>query len=102
MKDTTQLPQKKLQRLRNKVLKLYPKAKLYVSDGRYSIYNGIDGFIGEEFFIPPQASEMDAWVWAVETLKTEQNINRTHPDKALMDFDESRFNRVSKRNRKLK
>jgi len=102
MKNTIQTPQKKLQKLKNRVLKLYPKAKSYISDGRYSIYNGIDGFIGEEFLIPPQASEMDAWVWAVETLKTEQNLNRTHPEKSFMEFNESRFNRVSRRNRRLK
>jgi len=68
------------------------------SDGRYKVSDGRGGYIGDEVYLPSQSTVMDAWYWANESMKTIQNINRTHPDKSIMDFDEKKFNRVSSRN----
>lgn len=85
------------------VLKKYPKAKLTItSDGLYKIYNGIDGYIGEENLMPPQKNESDAWFWAKESIRTTQNINRTHPDRVIMEFNETKFDRISNRNKRSK
>jgi hypothetical protein len=50
--------------------------------------------------IPPQSNLLDAWKWAAESVRFEQNINRTHPMKYDMAFNEKKFDRVSRRNRK--
>ena len=65
----------------------------YVSDGEGST-------IGADFMIPPQSSVQMAWYWANESTKLEQNLKRTHPDRTGMDFDEKKFDRISRRNRK--
>ena len=50
--------------------------------------------------IPPQASVQMAWFWANESSKLKQNLRRTHPDKTGFDFNEKKFDRISRRNRK--
>jgi len=86
-------------RIKRRVLKKFPDAKTTMtSDGRYKVSNGYDGYIGDEVYLPSQPTVMDAWYWANESMKTIQNINRTHPDRSIMDFDEKKFNRVSSRN----
>ena len=90
-------------RIKKRILKKYPKAKSVITtEGLYRIYNGVDGYIGEENFIPPQKTLERAWFWANESIKTTQNTNRTHPDKMIMDFDEVKFGRVSNRNKRIK
>lgn len=92
---------KKFNRLKNKVLKKFPTAKTQITkDGTYYVSDGFGGRIGEDFMIPPQKSVMEAWVWAAECVKLQQNITRTHPLRYDMEIDEKKFNRVSRRNRK--
>lgn len=86
-------------RIKRRVLKKFPDAKTTMTpEGRYKVSNGYGGYIGDEVYLPSQSTIMDAWYWANECLKTIQNINRTHPDKNIMIFDEKGFNRVSSRN----
>lgn len=88
-------------RLKKKVLKKFPNAKTQVTNsGQYYVSDGMGGYIGDDFMIPPQSNVIDAWKWAAESVRVTQNINRTHPDKVNMSFDEKKFNRVSRRNRK--
>ena len=92
---------KKFIRLKKKVQNKYPKATTQITyDGKYYVSDGLGGKVGNEFMIPPQSNVFDAWKWAAECIRVEQNINRTHPDKFSMDFDEKKYNRVSRRNRK--
>jgi hypothetical protein len=50
--------------------------------------------------IPPQKSVILAWYWFNEIIKTDKNIQRTHPDRMSSADFEKKFNRISKRNRK--
>lgn len=92
---------KKFNQLKKKVLKKYPNAKTKMdTQGKYYVSDGIGSHVGVLFFIPPQDSVFDAWKWAVESIRVQQNINRTHPDKYEMPFDEKKYSRISRRNRK--
>lgn len=94
------IDKKKFQSLKRKVIKKYPNAKTQMRDGGYYVSDGEGTTIGEEFMIPPQTSVQMAWYWANESTKLEQNLRRTHPDKTGMNFNEKKFNRISRRNRK--
>lgn len=88
-------------RLKKRVLKKFPNAKTQITkEGKYYISDGMGSRIGEDFMIPPHNSVIEAWTWAAESVKLQQNINRTHPMKYDMEIDEKKFNRVSRRNRK--
>ena len=88
-------------RLKKRVLKKFPSAKTQVTtEGTYYVSDGLGSRIGEDFMIPPQKSVIEAWTWAAESVKLQQNLNRTHPMKYDMQIDEKKFNRVSRRNRK--
>ena len=92
---------KKFNRLKKKVQKRYPNAETRVDyNGKYYVSDGIGGRVGSDFMIPPQENVFEAWMWAAEALRVQQNINRTHPDKYEMSFDEKKYDRVSRRNRK--
>jgi len=92
---------KKFKSLKRRVLKKYPNAKTQInSNGKYYVADGMGSIIGDEFMIPAQESVQMAWYWAGESAKLEQNLRRTHPDKTGMDFNEKKFDRISRRNRK--
>lgn len=95
------IDKKKFQSLKRRVLKKYPNATTQVnSQGQYFVSDGCGSTIGSDFMIPPQATVQMAWYWANESTKLEQNLRRTHPERTGMDFDEKKFHRVSRRNRK--
>jgi len=50
--------------------------------------------------IPPQKTATMAWYWFNEIIKTDKNIQRTHPNRMSAADFEKKFNRISKRNRK--
>lgn len=91
---------KKFKSLKKRVLKKYPNAKTQMRNGGYYVSDGEGSTIGADFMIPPQSSVQMAWYWANESTKLEQNLKRTHPDKTGMSFDEKKFDRISRRNRK--
>lgn len=92
---------KKFKSLKRKVLKKYPNASTRIaSDGKYYVVTGEGGSIGSDFMIPTQDSVALAWYWASRSIQLKQNLDRTHPDRTSMSFDEKKFNRVSRRNRK--
>lgn len=93
--------QRKFKSFKRKVIKKYPNAKMQMnSNGLFYISSGIGTVVGEELYIPPQAKAFDAWYWASRSCQIEQHFNRTHPLKSDMKFDEKKFDRVSRRNRK--
>ena len=95
------IDKKKFQSLKRKVQKKYPKATTQMnSSGEYYVSDGVGSTIGSDFMIPPQPSVQMAWYWANECVKLEQNLKRTHPMKHDMEFDEKKYHRVSRRNRK--
>jgi hypothetical protein len=62
----------------------------YVSDGSSRIC--------EEYMIPSQKTVFEAWYWIAETIKIDQNIQRTHPNRMDIGTFEKKFDRISKRN----
>lgn len=91
--------QRKFNSYKRKVRKKYPKAETKVnSDGLFYVSSGVGTILGEQFFIPPHKTVFDAWYWASRSVQIQQNFNRTHPDKSGMEFNEKKFDRVSKRN----
>lgn len=91
---------KKFKSLKRKVLKKYPNASTRIaSDGKYYVVTGNGGSIGSDFMIPNQDSVALAWYWASRSIQLKQNLDRTHPDRVAMSFDEKKFNRVYKTNR---
>lgn len=92
---------KKFKSIKRRVLKKYPNATTQVnSNGEYFVSDGQGSTIGSDFMIPPQSSVQMAWYWANESTKLEQNLRRTHPLRTDMVFDEKKFDRISRRNRK--
>ena len=92
---------KKFKSIKRRVLKKYPNAKTQVnSNGEYFVSDGRGSTVGSDFMIPPQSSVQMAWYWANESTKLEQNLRRTHPLRTDMVFDEKKFDRISRRNRK--
>ena len=75
-------------RLKKKVLKQYPEAKIVYTDSGIQIMSG-DLFIAEEFYLPITNCEDKAWEYAALACKTAQQFNRTHP--CRMDLSDSYF-----------
>jgi len=91
---------KKFKSLKKRVLKKYPNAKTQMRNGGYYVSDGEGSELGEDFMIPLQSTVQMAWYWANESTKLQQNLRRTHPDKTGMNFNEKKFNRISRRNRR--
>ncbi len=83
-------------RLRKKVLKQYPDAKIIYGNTGAQIMSG-DIFIAEEFYLPATHSEDKAWEYAALACKTSQQFNRTHPMRMDLSDIESKINRINKR-----
>ena len=83
-------------RLKQKVLKAYPNAKVeYYPDG-VQIMSG-DIFIAEEFYLPTTHDVDKAWEYAALACKTKQQFNRTHPSRMSLSDIESKINRINRR-----
>jgi len=96
-----ELDKKAFKRLRNIVLKKYPNASTRMTeDGLYFVSDGADNKLLEEYMIPPQPSVAEAWYWMAETMRVNQNIERTHPNRMDIGTFEKKFNRISQRNRR--
>lgn len=96
-----ELDKKAFKRLKNKVLKKYPNASTRMTeDGLYFVSDGTDNKLLEEYMIPPQSSVTEAWYWMAETMRVNQNIERTHPNRMDIGTFEKKFNRISQRNRR--
>mgnify|MGYP001342279560 FL=1 len=91
----------KFKRLKKKVLNRYPKASTQrTSDGKFFVSDGVGNELMKEYMIPPQATVVAAWYWMAETMRVNQNIERTHPKRMDLKSFEAKFARISKRNRK--
>tara|TARA_R110000796_G_scaffold179414_1_gene295942 strand:- start:99 stop:392 length:294 start_codon:yes stop_codon:yes gene_type:complete len=90
-------------RIKNKILKKFPNATTRVdSSGKFFVSDGEGNTLTTEYMIPPQLSVSMAWFWFAETIRINQNIERTNPKRMdAMDF-EKKFNRVSNRNKRKK
>lgn len=53
----------------------------------------------EEYMIPSQKTVAAAWHWIAETIRIDQNIQRTHPNRMDIGSFEKKFNRISNRNK---
>jgi hypothetical protein len=83
-------------RLKKKVLKQYPNAKVIYCETGVQIMSG-DIFIAEEFYLPPTHSEDKAWEYAALACRTTQQFNRTHPSRMSLSDIESKINRINRR-----
>jgi len=96
-----ELDKKAFKRLKNKVLKKYPNASTRITDeGKYFVSVGVDNSLLDEYMIPPQSTVTAAWYWMAETIRVDQNIERTHPNRMDIGSFERKFNRISQRNRR--
>jgi len=96
-----ELDKKAFKRLKNKVLKKYPNASTRITDeGKYFVSVGVDNSLLDEYMIPPQSNVTAAWYWMAETIRVDQNIERTHPNRMDIGSFERKFNRISQRNRR--
>ena len=96
-----ELDKKAFKRLKNKVLKKYPNASTRINeDGKYFVSVGGDDSLLDEYMIPPQFTVAAAWYWMAETIRIDQNIERTHPNRMDIGSFEKKFNRISQRNRR--
>jgi hypothetical protein len=89
----------KFKRIKNKVLKLYPNAKTSVNSNGMYYLSGV-GSLLDEYMIPPQKSVYNIWSVVSDTIKINQNIQRTHPNRMNLQFDEKKFERISSRNKR--
>ena len=91
----------KFKRLKKKIMAKYPNAKTMVdSSGLYYVHDGGDNFLTTEYMIPNQKTVAEAWFWFADTMKINQNIERTHPKRMDLKSFEAKFARISKRNKK--
>lgn len=92
---------KKFKLMKKRVLKVYPKATTQMTnDGMYYVSTGTDECIMSEYMIPPQKDVYNAWSVLNDTIKINQNIQRTHPNRLDSASFEKRFHRVSRRNKR--
>jgi hypothetical protein len=99
----SKIAKRKFNAFKRKVNKRFSKAKTQMtSDGKFYVSDGLGGTVGDDLFIPPQASVWDAWYWASRSVQINQNFRRTHPLRKETAIDEKKFNRVSLRNRRRK
>ena len=96
-----ELDKRAFKRLKNKVLKKYPNASTQINeDGKYFVSAGSDSSLLDEYMIPPRTTVTAAWYWMAETIRVDQNIERTHPNRMDIGSFEKKFNRISQRNRR--
>ena len=96
-----EITKNKFNRLKKKVMGTYPNAKIKVnSKGKFYISDGIGNQLESEYMIPPQQTIKMAWYWLSRIIKTNQNIQRTHPSRMDLVIFERRFRRLANRNRK--
>lgn len=95
------MDKKKFKRIKNRVLKKYPKATTRISkDGLYYVSTGTEDSVVSEYMIPAQKSVSLAWLLLNETIKVDQNIQRTNPNRMDAASFEKKFNRISNRNKR--
>tara|TARA_R110002012_G_scaffold135850_1_gene289839 strand:- start:147 stop:467 length:321 start_codon:yes stop_codon:yes gene_type:complete len=92
---------KEIEKIQTRVKKQFPDAKCIRMSEGYFIYNK-DENIFDEFFLPPANSIYEAWQYALRTVKTIQNFNRTHPLKLQLNADEEKLERILNRKSKKK
>ena len=92
----------KTETLQKKTFKRFPNAKAVTDEyGKWYIMDmeGEDTF--EEFFIPHQDTERQAWEQGHATARTIQNFNRSHPLKVTLKMagegDELKTSRIIER-----
>jgi hypothetical protein len=97
-----EMTKQKFTRIKNKILKKYPNAITKIDkNGLFYVSDGVTRLC-EEYMIPSQKTIGEAWWWVLEIIKTDKNIERTHPDRMDMCSFESKFNRISNRNKRKK
>jgi hypothetical protein len=65
--------------------------------GQWYIVDSDGNDILSEFLLPWGETEDDAWSQALLTLRTKQQIDRTHPERGDFEHDEKKHNRISER-----
>jgi|TARA_Y100000287_G_scaffold185586_2_gene189259 hypothetical protein len=96
-----EIDKNKFKRLKRKVLRKFPKASTQrTSDGKFFVSDGTGNVLLDEYMIPPQKTVAAAWFWMAETMRVNQNIERTHPNRMDLKSFEAKFARLSKRNRR--
>ena len=83
-------------RIKKKVLKQYPNARVEYMNSGIQIMSG-DLFIAEEFYLPSTNCEDTAWEYAALACRTRQQFNRTHPSRMDLTDIESKINRINRR-----
>ena len=97
-----EITKQKFKRIKNKVLKKYPTAVTKMDrNGLYYVSDGTNRLC-EEYMIPSQKTVGEAWHWIAETIRIDQNIQRTHPNRMDIGSFEKKFNRISNRNKRVK
>tara|TARA_B100001093_G_scaffold434505_1_gene432014 strand:+ start:417 stop:710 length:294 start_codon:yes stop_codon:yes gene_type:complete len=95
------IDKKQFTKIQRKVVKKYPKAKTMVgANGLFYVHDGEGNFLTKEYMIPNQPTVGEAWYWFADTMKINQNIERTNPNRMDLKSFEAKFARLSKRNRK--
>jgi|TARA_R110001606_G_scaffold397765_1_gene575167 hypothetical protein len=93
----------KFKRLKKKILKKFPNALTKrTSGGLYYVSDGEGNALTSEYMIPAQSTVALAWHWLGEIIRIDKNIQRTNPNRLSTTDFEKKFNRVSKRNKKVK
>ena len=77
-------------RIKKKVLKQYPNARVEYMNSGIQIMSG-DTFIAEDFYLPSTDSVDQAWEYAALACKT------THPSRMDLTDIESKINRINRR-----
>lgn len=76
-----------------KVKYIYPNANLLInSDGFYYIDDGNGNNLNEEFFFPKSKEKDIAWEYALNSIKLTKFMNRTHPNRLVLDNKKTRRN----------
>jgi hypothetical protein len=93
----------KFKRLKKKILKKFPNALTKMNrGGLYYVSDGEGNALTSEYMIPAQPTVALAWHWLGEIIRIDKNIQRTNPNRLSTTDFEKKFNRVSKRNKRVK
>lgn len=76
-----------------KVKRIYPNSRLLLdSDGYYYIDDGNGNNLNEEFFFPKTKEKDIAWGYALDSIKLTKYMNRTHPNRLVLDRKKTKAN----------
>ena len=99
---TVYTEEQKLQinKAKTSINKMFPGCFLEKHEAGYTICDKEGNDILEEYMLPYGKDAVEAWKFALLTVKTTQHFNRSHPERLSLELEEEKMVRVKRKKRK--